>query len=449
MKRTFTALLLGVALVLLTSASAQAADCEFRLGFKTLRDLIGHDIVGECLENEHYNEISDSNQQTTGGLMAWRKADNWTAFTDGYRSWINGPNGLVQRLNTERFSWEADYAPGGGIATPNPTSTSTPTPAPTSTIGALAPGSTRVVRCLEEWAVLALARQRLVDQGVFGYWADVMMTRMMPRITTVTWVCERLKQLGYDIPDDFDRQYVGYTAFRHTALCLVEPSLTEQEALELVDALGTRELTDFRFNAPCRTGAAEVQSSPTPPPIYTPIPTPTPAPERYVDPVLAGALQLLRTTEWGETVYQEAYLGTNVTELAFANLDEYGWSGFAALLDPVVERDSILFRILFDNRMRAESQGILTALLVHELMHAFDQANSLNDFTEEGCLKSEILAYNAQAKWWYEKFGENGKKYPTELEAIYNSLMWYWVDGTVDDIVRGLEEYRQKCAGFG
>ena len=83
---------------------AQAeADCQFVLGFKTLRDLIGHDIVGQCLENEHYNAIGDSVQQTTGGLLVWRKADNWTAFTDGYRTWINGPNGLQQRLNTQRF----------------------------------------------------------------------------------------------------------------------------------------------------------------------------------------------------------------------------------------------------------------------------------------------------------------------------------------------------------
>ena len=105
-----TAIFLGLCLALFTTATTHAADhCEFSLGFKTLRDLIGHDIVGECLENEHYNEIGDSNQQTTGGLMAWRKADNWTAFTDGYRTWINGPNGLVQRLNTERFEWEADY----------------------------------------------------------------------------------------------------------------------------------------------------------------------------------------------------------------------------------------------------------------------------------------------------------------------------------------------------
>ena len=112
--------LLGFSLFLLLPTSVAAAECQFVLGFMTIRDLIGHDIVGECLENEHYEANGDSLQQTTGGLLVWRKADNWTAFTDGYRTWINGPNGLVQRLNTERFEWEADYAPGGGIATPTP-----------------------------------------------------------------------------------------------------------------------------------------------------------------------------------------------------------------------------------------------------------------------------------------------------------------------------------------
>ena len=135
------AVLLGFALLLLLPTSVAAAECQFVLGFATLRDLIGHEIVGECLENEHHGENGDALQQTTGGLLVWRKADNWTAFTDGYRTWINGPNGLVQRLNTERFEWEADYAPGGGIATPTPTPTpeviATPipveTPSPTAT----------------------------------------------------------------------------------------------------------------------------------------------------------------------------------------------------------------------------------------------------------------------------------------------------------------------------
>jgi plastocyanin len=38
----------------------------------------------------------------------WRKADNWTAFTDGHQTWLNGPFGLQRRLNTTRFAWEGD-----------------------------------------------------------------------------------------------------------------------------------------------------------------------------------------------------------------------------------------------------------------------------------------------------------------------------------------------------
>ena len=102
--------LLGFALFLLMPTPVSAAECQFVLGFMTIRDLIGHDIVGECLENEHYEANGDSLQQTTGGLLAWRKADNWTAFTDGYRTWINGPNGLEQRLNIEFLPWEAEHA---------------------------------------------------------------------------------------------------------------------------------------------------------------------------------------------------------------------------------------------------------------------------------------------------------------------------------------------------
>ena len=93
------------------SPVADSANCEFVLGFKMLRDMIP-DIVGECLVNVHYNPLNgDGLQETSRGLMVWRKADNFTAFTDGYRSWVNGPYGVQQRLNTERFDWESDPLP--------------------------------------------------------------------------------------------------------------------------------------------------------------------------------------------------------------------------------------------------------------------------------------------------------------------------------------------------
>jgi hypothetical protein len=87
---------------------APAPRCRFVLGFATLEQLL-YRQVGFCLENERHNPANgDGLQQTTGGLLVWRKADNWTAFTDGYRTWVNGPNGLEFRLNTQRFAWEAN-----------------------------------------------------------------------------------------------------------------------------------------------------------------------------------------------------------------------------------------------------------------------------------------------------------------------------------------------------
>lgn len=89
------------------AAEAQSG-CQFVLGFATLRTLIGPQIVGDCLEDQQFAANGNAEQRTTGGLMVWRKADNWTAFTNGHETWLNGPVGLQRRLNTERFAWEGD-----------------------------------------------------------------------------------------------------------------------------------------------------------------------------------------------------------------------------------------------------------------------------------------------------------------------------------------------------
>jgi hypothetical protein len=88
--------------------AVQAAGCRFVLGFATLHEMIPQ-IVGRCLDDEQHNPVNgDGLQHTTGGLLVWRKSDNWTAFTDGYRTWINGPHGLEERLNSQRFPWESN-----------------------------------------------------------------------------------------------------------------------------------------------------------------------------------------------------------------------------------------------------------------------------------------------------------------------------------------------------
>lgn len=123
MKRLAPVALLSLVLALAfgSLASAQPAP-EFRLGFKALADQVP-EVAGQPLENEHWGDNGDSLQQTSTGLMAWRKADNWTAFTDGFKSWVNGPNGVQTRFNSERFAWEP-YAVGTTVI-PN-----APPPAP-------------------------------------------------------------------------------------------------------------------------------------------------------------------------------------------------------------------------------------------------------------------------------------------------------------------------------
>jgi hypothetical protein len=97
--------ILSLIAALIPAAARADSSCAFVLGFKALHD-VSPAAVGDCTENQAYAPNGDALQHTTHGLMVWRKADNWTAFTDGYRTWINGPNGLQTRLNSERFPWE-------------------------------------------------------------------------------------------------------------------------------------------------------------------------------------------------------------------------------------------------------------------------------------------------------------------------------------------------------
>jgi hypothetical protein len=101
-------LMVSAAALAPTPAVAQTPTCTFVLGFATLDSLIP-DVVGNCLANQSFNpENGDALQPTTNGLMVWRKSDNFTAFTDGFLSWVNGPLGLQERENLQRFWWEGN-----------------------------------------------------------------------------------------------------------------------------------------------------------------------------------------------------------------------------------------------------------------------------------------------------------------------------------------------------
>jgi uncharacterized protein YkwD len=89
-------------------STAAPTGCQFVLGFATMATAIPR-AVGQCTDEEGHNPVNgDALQHTSGGLLVWRKADNWTAFTDGYHTWVNGPNGVQERLNTQRFRFEGN-----------------------------------------------------------------------------------------------------------------------------------------------------------------------------------------------------------------------------------------------------------------------------------------------------------------------------------------------------
>jgi hypothetical protein len=104
----------GLLLSLPAAAQAQTAPaaCQFILGFKALHDA-NPSQVGDCTDDQTFVPNGDAQQHTTKGLLAWRKSDNFTAFTNGFTTWVNGPAGVVSRLNSQRYPWESDYnAPG-------------------------------------------------------------------------------------------------------------------------------------------------------------------------------------------------------------------------------------------------------------------------------------------------------------------------------------------------
>src|SRR5215210_2494138 len=94
------------------SAAAPAPSqgpCDFGQGFATMRDLVGAPTVGECRENERQIPGNgNAEQRTANGILIYRALDGRLLFSTDSRTWINGPEGLIDRPNNERFAWEGD-----------------------------------------------------------------------------------------------------------------------------------------------------------------------------------------------------------------------------------------------------------------------------------------------------------------------------------------------------
>ncbi len=428
-RRYAAAALLSLILALLASTPATAADCEFRLGFKTLRDLIGHEIVGECLENEHYNAIGDSNQHTTGGLLAWRKADNWTAFTDGYRTWVNGPDGLQQRLNTERFEWEADYAEITGQAAKP----------------ALSRGDLRTVDYAAGFSTFGiLQRDRIGAQDplAFGdlngdgvddaavvlllvdgnaghrYLAAVLNENGVPRHVASVF-------LGLKIGIDSIAIANGVVTLKTKQLGPNDPNCCPSK-----EVAATFRLTGNTWQLVAETPEGQITAN-------LRAQTPTPTPGASLDPALAHAFNILRTT-WhptGEGIYQ-LFLTT-------------GASAQFGQISSSSQWQATPNRITINVQFRTESPEALAYALIWPTIALAFHVESGAPASWEACMDRITAQHSAQANWWLSVWGESGNPIPSQLEQEANENLAQFLGGRLGDRLRNSDHYRQFCANFG
>ena len=105
----------AVALVAVLAVSGSiptglAAQCEIRPRFRVLAEALP-ELIGNCVASEALNgETGDIEQPVDGGVLVLRSADSTPVFTDGWQSWVAGPNGIETRLNSERLAWEPGEA---------------------------------------------------------------------------------------------------------------------------------------------------------------------------------------------------------------------------------------------------------------------------------------------------------------------------------------------------
>lgn len=375
--------------------AASAADCQFVLGFKEYRDFHGHEVIGECLENEQW-EMYGAFQRTTKGTLHWYKDGNYVVFI------------------------------------PNVTQAPKPTPTPIPT----AEPQQESIECRDGELLRPVVIRHFRDQGLTKYWIDLSMRQLEVVFGTYTWACKTVKALGYPVTQNFETAYWKSQSFLHFVWCVIEPNLDEDQQAYMESALSTypgnrgNAWNDYLLSD-CRQGlTAAAQAIPTP----TPDPTATPTPAPYVDPRLESAIRVMRTTETGEDAWRWFLAsGASMTIVDFPESREYRVYGAHS---PADRRIDIAPSIRHDLPWVA-------AVLVHEIVHAWIDAFAVEDYTgAEGCFDEEILAFSLEAKWWLEYYGRGGRS----GRHRENGILFMYLDGTLDDWVRSHEGYQEQCA---
>lgn len=403
-----------------TPPRVHGVDCEFRFGFKELYDLIPA-TVGQCLENEEYNVSGDSFQRTTNGLLVWRKADNRTTFTDGSWTWIHGPDGLEKKRNSDRFVWDP---PDPLLAQVLETLRTTPTGERVYTLfmqsGATAqfePSENFVSRYFPFRNLIVINEQYRNESPealahtliwpVVGLhngaeraqsWSECMERVIDQETAQAQWWRELFGEGGKSYPTDLERWA------NHEVTLLVNESLRHWVQLSP------------HFREQCaRYGA----------------------PPQRIDPTLAKAY---RTALMGG----ESALGKAAAAMVFAAETDVvfgpsdGWDG---------RYSPIRNRIEVNEELRDASADVLAAVLIHETLHVAQYQERSGRRSPAECVEDEIEAFAAEAQWWAEQHGDDGKEEQSEAERHLNGLLLAWQLGMLEAFVLLSDNYQEQCLG--
>ena len=396
-----------------------AADCAFRFGFLEMYDLIPA-IVGQCRENEQYNVSGDNFQRTTGGLLVWGKADNQTTFTDGYWTWIHGPDGLEKRRNSERAAWDPldptlaqafealRAAPTGErIYTLFMQSGATAQFGPLEGVSLYS--SFRNLIIINEqyrnespealahtliWPAAGLYNEAERSQS----WDECMARAINQEVSQAQWWLEMFGEEGKAYPTQ------------------LEEWANNELSWLINDSLGLWLRLSPHYREQCaRYGA----------------------PPQHIDPALARAYQT--ALRGGESALGKAAAAMVIaaeTDVVFGSADGYGYYSPARN------------RIVVSDELRDAGAPALAAVLIHETMHVAQYRERSGRRSPAECIEDEIEAFKAEAQWWFEWHGHNGKDRPdNEAEQHMNDLLDAWLDEWLEAFVLLSDGYQEQCLG--
>ena len=403
-----------------TPALAHGVDCAFRFGFKKIYDLIP-DVVGQCLENEQYTVSGDSFQETTGGLLAWRKADNLTTFTDGSWTWIHGPDGLQKRLNSERFAWDPpDPVLAQALEALHATATGERVYRMFMQSGATAHFSTLegLVSRYYSFRNLILINEQYRGESLETLahtliWPAVALYNVNERAPSWSVCMERV------IDQEVTQTQWWYEMFGEHGKG--DPTELEQRANYEVTLLANESLRYWLQLSPhYREQCARYG----------------PAPQR-IAPELARAYRralINGTSALGKEA--AAMVLAAKTDVEFGESD--GWSG---------RYSPLRNRIQVNEELRGGSADVLAAVLIHETMHVAQYQQRSGRRSPAECVEDEIEAFAAEAQWWAQRYGEEGKHDPDEVEQNMNGLMRAWQLEILEAFVLLSDSYQEQCLG--